>query len=250
MGNCCQSFQTRTKAFGLGLPSLSPAHISAVAQSNYLQAHLSQHTVPQHALITAALGWAVCLPTWCWRQMKRGFEEKKKAKDVTSCHLKKGWFFHQCIILTITCFGLTVVLFPASSGSVLLGFALMKIRISTLVIRQSQILCFAHILQDIIKAYFYWILIHFSHSLMIRLNKWSICGLMALLCVSAWFSRVRRAQRWTTRGQSLPSRGQQLPGPADARGLVITALFPSHKALNISASVNATQYILCFQSVI
>lgn len=50
-----QSFQKRTKAFGLGLPSLSPDQISAVAQSNYLKAHLSQQTVPQHALITFSL---------------------------------------------------------------------------------------------------------------------------------------------------------------------------------------------------
>lgn len=59
-GNGRQSFQKRTKAFGLGLPSLSPGQISAVAQSNYLQAHLSQHTVLQHALITAAPYCTVC----------------------------------------------------------------------------------------------------------------------------------------------------------------------------------------------
>lgn len=59
-GNGCQSFQTRTKAFGLGLPSLSEGQISTAAQSNYIQTHLSQLTVPQQTLIAAAPDDSVC----------------------------------------------------------------------------------------------------------------------------------------------------------------------------------------------
>lgn len=59
-GNGRQSFQKRTKAFGPGLPSLSASQISALAQSNYLQGHLSQHTVPQLALITTVPNCTLC----------------------------------------------------------------------------------------------------------------------------------------------------------------------------------------------
>lgn len=48
-----------------------------------------------------------------------------------------------------------------------------------------------------------------------------------LMALSAGFSGVRRTQRWTTWGLSQPSRGQQLPGPAGAGGLEISAA-PSH----------------------
>lgn len=127
-----QSFQSKTKAFRVGLPSPSPGQISSVVKLPHCPSQASS-TVSQHALIT------LFGPTWCEGQLER---VESHSKDVTSLS-KNGGFFHQCIFLIEDYESFFQIVVGLSVGncsagrasSNLLGFAPLRTKIRTLLRR-------------------------------------------------------------------------------------------------------------------